>query len=457
MKTGSTMGQAAGTAAAYAVLNKIAPANLTAYPAHVWSIQQQLLRDDAFIIGLVNEDPRDYARTAKVFASSERLPDASSNVNGSATNVITGQTRAVVTPLTDSKQNGGVAPGQGVPGSNRWVSVGLPASLTLAMSQPQPIAQVHLIFDTGMHRKLSFSVVTGGVGVWKAQPETVRDYTIEGRDNQGRFHLLCNVTNNFQRRRVHNVPCDPINPPPSWPPLVPPGPPAPPGPAPPPVAGQAVSMVTCDPSDPTQRWTVAGKLPGRIASASQPGLCLAYDAHAAASGGHGQAVTLLPCAAAVDWSYNAHTANGSFISLPTAVPCYNYTGSCQCVKGVVPQGEPALPSGAAVELWDCQSGLPELSFQQLNYADFNGSSLLSAAGMCLAAQQPRAPALSQRDSSACSHNQHSLQLRGLLPQDAMLYDQIRVNVTATNGVPDAHILEVRLYDEAGKAPFPVKN
>ena len=39
----------------------------------VWSIQQQLLRDDQYIIGLYNEDPRDYARNATVTASSETV------------------------------------------------------------------------------------------------------------------------------------------------------------------------------------------------------------------------------------------------------------------------------------------------------------------------------------------------------------------------------------------------
>lgn len=48
------------------------PIELQDHTDAVWSIQQQLLRDDAFIIGLTNQDPRDYARTSVVTATSEQ-------------------------------------------------------------------------------------------------------------------------------------------------------------------------------------------------------------------------------------------------------------------------------------------------------------------------------------------------------------------------------------------------
>ena len=51
MKTCATMGQAAGTATAYCTLHGEDPIKLSANPSAVWSIQQQLLRDDHFIIG----------------------------------------------------------------------------------------------------------------------------------------------------------------------------------------------------------------------------------------------------------------------------------------------------------------------------------------------------------------------------------------------------------------------
>lgn len=63
MRTCAVMGQAAGTAAAYAVTHNLNPNQLKDRPGAVWSIQQQLLRDDSFIIGTYNNDPRDYVRS----------------------------------------------------------------------------------------------------------------------------------------------------------------------------------------------------------------------------------------------------------------------------------------------------------------------------------------------------------------------------------------------------------
>ena len=153
MKTCATMGQAAGTAAAYAVKHRLEPIALKDHPDAVWSIQQQLMRDDAFIIGLKNTDPRDHARTATVTASSEQQ-------NGTAANIITGQSRAVTTGPVDVSigAGGGVPFSQGVNGTNRWISQGLPASISLALAKPTPVKQVQLVFDTGMHRHLAWSM-----------------------------------------------------------------------------------------------------------------------------------------------------------------------------------------------------------------------------------------------------------------------------------------------------------
>ncbi len=73
----------------------------------------------------------------------------------------------------------------------------------LSLYQAVQVAQVQLTFDTGMHRQLTFSVVQNGVGIWGPQPETVRDYTIEGSVG-GRWTVLCNVTGNFQACPHHH-------------------------------------------------------------------------------------------------------------------------------------------------------------------------------------------------------------------------------------------------------------
>ncbi len=195
MATCAVMGQGVGTAAAFAVSREVAPANLSKDAASMRAIQQRLLRDDAFLIGLGNDDPHDLARAAKVTASSEQ-PD------GPATNVTRGPTRRVDGPRV-------VSPDRAVTGSNRWKSdpsARLPAWLELRWPQAQRIGSVQLIFDTGLHRPmtLTFSNVTRQNIVWgKGQTETVKDYVIATQNAQGQWADVLTATDNHQRRRVH--------------------------------------------------------------------------------------------------------------------------------------------------------------------------------------------------------------------------------------------------------------
>ncbi|MEU8825223.1 FAD-dependent oxidoreductase [Streptomyces sp. NPDC048636] len=68
MATCATLGEAAGTAAALCVQHKKNPRALAA--EHPGLVGQTLLRQDASVIGIANEDPDDLARTARVSASS---------------------------------------------------------------------------------------------------------------------------------------------------------------------------------------------------------------------------------------------------------------------------------------------------------------------------------------------------------------------------------------------------
>ncbi|MCD6350804.1 MAG: FAD-dependent oxidoreductase, partial [Armatimonadetes bacterium] len=65
----ATLGQAAGTAAALALRHKTTPRGI--YQHYIGELQQTLLKYDQYIPGIVNEDPQDLARKAKVTASSE--------------------------------------------------------------------------------------------------------------------------------------------------------------------------------------------------------------------------------------------------------------------------------------------------------------------------------------------------------------------------------------------------
>lgn len=68
MGTCATLGQAVGTCAWLCQKFGILPKNV--YPDKIKLLQQQLLKDDQYVPGIVNEDPADLARTAKVSATS---------------------------------------------------------------------------------------------------------------------------------------------------------------------------------------------------------------------------------------------------------------------------------------------------------------------------------------------------------------------------------------------------
>lgn len=69
MATCATMGEAAGTAAALCARKGTTPRDI--YESHMAELQQILLRQDASVIGLVNKDEQDLAKTAAIEASSE--------------------------------------------------------------------------------------------------------------------------------------------------------------------------------------------------------------------------------------------------------------------------------------------------------------------------------------------------------------------------------------------------
>jgi hypothetical protein len=196
MATCAVVGQGVGTAAAYAVANGIDPRELSENKHAIQEIQQRLLRDDSYLVGVSNEDRADIAPRAQISASSEQ-PD------GAAANVVSGQARAADGP-------GGAPPGRSLPGTNRWMSgpvEGLPASIEFRWPKPVQVVEIQLIFDTGMHRVLTLSHSDDYVDLmdWgRPQPETVRNYAVEGlRDGDSR--KLVRVADNYQRLNRHTL------------------------------------------------------------------------------------------------------------------------------------------------------------------------------------------------------------------------------------------------------------
>ncbi len=193
MATCAVIGQGVGTAAAHASRANIPPKGLAANSELVTAIQQTLLRDNAFLVGVRNDDPCDLARQASATASSERS-------EGPATNVLTGQSRAV-------HGEGGVPADRTTEATHRWMSRTLPASLELRWPAPTAIAQIQLTFDTGMSRPLTLSHSDAYVEKmeWgRPQPETVRDYSVEA-EIDGAWRTLCEESGNYQRMVRHTL------------------------------------------------------------------------------------------------------------------------------------------------------------------------------------------------------------------------------------------------------------
>lgn len=196
MATCAAMGQGVGTAAAFAVQRKIAPGLLPDTKSDMHAVQQQLLRDDCFLVGTRNDDDHDLARLATVSASSEQP-------GGAARNVISGQTRVV-------QGKRGAPAERALAGLHRWMSdppSDLPAWVEFHWVEPVLPFEIQLIFDTGLHRHLTLSQHDGYTSrmEWGVpQPDTVADYEIQ-IEEESTWKTVLAVTENYQRLRRHNL------------------------------------------------------------------------------------------------------------------------------------------------------------------------------------------------------------------------------------------------------------
>lgn len=151
MLTCAVIGQAAGTAAALCVQHDTTPRGV--YEQHLEQLQQQLLKDGAWLIDLPNRDPRDLAPAATVTASSE---GARAELERSpAANVTNGLARA----------SGGL--------TNAWSPQPddeLPW-LQLAWPQPRTFNVVHVSFAVKTLAPQAFSIQAWQGDAWRTVAE----------------------------------------------------------------------------------------------------------------------------------------------------------------------------------------------------------------------------------------------------------------------------------------------
>jgi ribulose 1,5-bisphosphate synthetase/thiazole synthase len=191
MATCGVVGEGVGVTAALAVRDGTTPGAMVDSPAAIAQVQQQLLRQDAWLIGRTLDDSGDLTRTATITASS-------SAPNGSPENVRSGVNRTVTGPR-------GVKPERELPGTHRWISdpaAGLPAWIELRWPEPQPVSCVELVFDTGLHRHLTLTQSDAYCAkmCWgQGQPETVKDYELLV-ERAGEWTAVASMQGNWQRR-----------------------------------------------------------------------------------------------------------------------------------------------------------------------------------------------------------------------------------------------------------------
>ena len=182
MATCAAMGQAAGSAAAFCVMEKCLLHDVSTEPARLKRFQQSLLRDDQSLLGIRNEDPDDLARTARISCShhtSEGPPEG----------VIDGWNRDIGDGCTHQWR---AAMADGVP----W--------LQLDWKHSHALRRIQLIFDSGLHRKLFLSGEDSAYlpQTRGRQPETVAEYVIEVRGKNG-WHEVARNAGNFLRLVRH--------------------------------------------------------------------------------------------------------------------------------------------------------------------------------------------------------------------------------------------------------------
>lgn len=196
MGTCAAMGQGAGTAAALIVQSGLTLNEALSDRAFIQNVQRQLLRQDVYLPGIAPANDN-LASSAVIRASSEQ-PE------GRAANVTDGYTRSMHGP-------GGARPELTVPGTHRWMSQpGDPAPwIELEWPAPVSISEIVLVFDTGMHRRLTLTHSDEVLNTmeWGPQPETIKDFRVTAgyADPKSQDELLFSVQNNYLRQMVRKV------------------------------------------------------------------------------------------------------------------------------------------------------------------------------------------------------------------------------------------------------------
>jgi hypothetical protein len=193
MATCAVVGQAVGTAAAVAVQRGVQQVWELVEPPFITEIQQKLVRDGVYLIGVTNQDSQDKAPVARVTASDQAQ-------DGAADQVLNGILRATHPGLHPSLPEA----------TNCWIAPDLPAWIELNWETSQILSEIRLTFDTGFQRELTLTMSDryNAKMLRGPQPETVKDYRLElvGPSETGsrdEVQRVIEVRDNYLGRRIH--------------------------------------------------------------------------------------------------------------------------------------------------------------------------------------------------------------------------------------------------------------
>ncbi|MCU6709678.1 FAD-dependent oxidoreductase [Paenibacillus sp. J5C_2022] len=187
MATCALMGEGLGTFAATAVKHKLPMERAWRERGVVKQAQRQLLRQGAFLPGLLLEG--NLARLARISASSEQK-------QGKCGNVADGHTRAVYGEK-------GVRPDLTTAGTHRWMSEPGDASpwLELQWEEPVTVSRITVVLDTGLHRLLMLchlDAIQQQMQWGRPQAETLKEFKLVVHDEQGKREIA-HIKDNYQR------------------------------------------------------------------------------------------------------------------------------------------------------------------------------------------------------------------------------------------------------------------
>lgn len=183
MGTCAVVGEAVGTAAGMAIAKGIMPRGVN---AHMKELQQKLIKEDAYIPGVVNKDPLDVARTATIKVSSEQ-----SGAEGE--NVVNGVARTVKEEL------------------NCWISQPIDKEEWISLNFKEAIApkSIEIKFDSNLSKQIMLSMFGNGLaGQKKGIPEELaKDYSIQCY-LKGELVDTLVVKDNYLRFKKHSLSSD---------------------------------------------------------------------------------------------------------------------------------------------------------------------------------------------------------------------------------------------------------